>query len=313
MTTRRSDECPRCGASGNDPCLTPGGAPARARHKARDAARPVSEWADGTARNFRAPAQLPLNVDPTTRLGRAGDVLGDRGHRAVSAVDSAGHRVNVPAARRRHRMLRTNNARLALEGFLDDVRAEPGGHWYEFWRTTGDFSLLDLILTLLDVAGPSDVAVETWSAGLYDMEVLNRFVSSNDIKSFRIVLDVSFKNNRGNAPDGTGYAAILEDVFGAGAIRTTRTHCKNVVVSGGAHEFVILSSANLNENKRAEWFVVSNDPGLVAFTRLVVDELFDGIDPGWHPDRGAEQLGRIDATGNTLGAEPMTDLGVLEW
>lgn len=274
--------------------------------------RHSDDWDPSTRAHFRDAEQLPLNVDPSGRLGQAGDVQGSRTHQAVLPVGSAGHRTKVDPARRRNRMLRTNSARTALGPFLEDVTREPDASWFEFWRTTGDFSLLDLILVLLDTAGPSEVTVETWSAGLYDMEVLNRFIASDQITSFRLVLDVSFRNNRGNnATDGTSYAAVLEDVFGLDAIRTTRTHCKNVIVRGRAHDFAILSSANLNENKRAEWFTVTNDPGMVAFTSRVADELFDGIDPGWHPDRGAEQLDRIDSTGSTLGARPMTGIGVL--
>lgn len=274
--------------------------------------RRSEQWGPATRAHFREADQLPLNVDPAARLGAAGDVQGSGTHRAHLPVASTGHRVKVDPARRRNRMLRTNSARLALTPFLEDVQAEPDAAWYEFWRTTGDFSLLDLILVLLDHAGPSEVTVETWSAGLYDMEVLNRFISSDLITSFRLVLDVSFRNNRGNnAKDGTSYATVLEDVFGLDAIRTTRTHAKNVIIRGGDHDFAILSSANLNENKRAEWFTITNDPGMVAFSARVADELFDGIDPGWHPDRGAEQLDRIDTTGNTLGAQPMTGLGVI--
>lgn len=269
-------------------------------------------WSPSTRAHFRDADQLPLNVDPVARLGRAGDVAGTKTHRAVHPADSAGYRTKVDPARRRNRVLRTNNARLALGPFLDDVTREPDAAWYEFWRTTGDFSLLDLILVLLDTAGPSEVTVETWSAGLYDMEVLNRFIATDLITSFRLVLDVSFRNNRGNnATDGTSYAAVLEDVFGLDAIRTTRTHAKNVIVRGGEHDFAVLSSANLNENKRAEWFTVTNDPGMVQFASRVADELFDGIEPGWHPDRGADQLGRIDTTGDTLGAKPMTGIGAM--
>lgn len=232
-------------------------------------------------------------------------LLVDEGVTSTAAVGRL-----TPSPRRRHRMLRTNSARIAFEPFTEAIGSGDAFD-YEV-MTNGDFSLLDAILVLLDKAGPSDVAIATWSAGMYDMEVLNRFVSTKLIRSFRLVLDVSFRNNRGNnAKDGTSYAAVLEDVFGGDAIRTTRTHAKFVTITGGAHDFSITSTANLNENKRLEVFAVSSDPARAAFYDHVVDELFDGIAPGWHPDRGAPALERIDPTGSPLAAGMVGALGTV--
>lgn len=251
--------------------------------------RRSDQWAPATAAHFRAPEQMPLLADvPPKASGAVGRL--------------------TPSPRRRHRMLRTNSARLALEPFTDAVRSgDPFD--YEV-MTNGEFSLLDAILVLLDVAGPSDVAVATWSAGLYDMEVLNRFISTDLIRSFRLVLDVSFKNNKGNnAKDGTSYAAVLEDVFGPETIRTTRTHAKFVTITGGDVDFSITSTANLNENKRLEIFAMSSDPGRAAFYQRIVDELFDGVKPGWHPDRGAPPLERVDPTGTRMVLGSVSGLG----
>lgn len=248
-------------------------------------------WAESTRAHFRAPENMPLLVDvPPAASGAVGRL--------------------TPSPRRRHRMLRTNSARLALEPFTDAIATgEPFD--YEV-MTNGEFSLLDAVLVLLDQAGPSDVAIATWSAGLYDMEVLNRFVSTKLIRSFRLVLDVSFRNNRGNnAKDGTSYAAVLEDVFGPETIRTTRTHAKFVTITGGAHEFSITSTANLNENKRLEIFALSSAPDRAAFYERIVDELFEGIKPGWHPDRGAPALERVDPTGTHLGAGMVAAVGTV--
>lgn len=248
-------------------------------------------WAPSTRAHFRAPDELPIRVDP-----------------GPAESGAVGRLTRSPV--RRHRMLRTNSARLA---FSDFVEASQGGDpWDLEVMTNGEFSLLDAILVLLDAAGPSDVAIATWSAGLYDMEVLNRFLATDLIRSFRLVLDVSFKNNRGNnAKDGTSYAAVLEDVFGPEVIRTTRTHAKFVTITGGGIDYSITSTANLNENKRLEIFAASSDPARAAFYQRLVDELFDGIKPGWHPDTGAPALERVDPTGTPLALGAMSNVGTV--
>ncbi|UXE05406.1 NucT-like nuclease [Arthrobacter phage Renna12] len=189
---------------------------------------------------------------------------------------------------RRHRVLRTNSARLALEGFGDGMDYEVS--------TNGEFSLLDAILVLLERTGPADVAISTWSAGLYDVEVANRFMNTGLIKSIRFILDVSFKNNGGSK----GYSTLLMDMFGEAAIRTTRTHAKFVTITNDEHKISISSTANLNENKRLEIFYFSDDPARAAWYLELVEAVFGDVKPGWNPDTGAPALGRLDPTGTQI-------------
>ncbi|WAB09163.1 NucT-like nuclease [Arthrobacter phage Eesa] len=193
---------------------------------------------------------------------------------------------------RRHRMLRTNSARVALEPF------KPG-HDYEV-MTNGAFSLLDAVLVLLERTGPADVAICTYSAGLYDAEVMNRFVETGNVRSIRLVLDGSIKTLGGTR----GYAVTLMDVFGEANIRTTRTHAKFVTITNEEHSLSISSTANLNENKRLELFYFSDDPERAAFYEAVVNEVFEDVKPGWNPDHGAPGLGRLDPTGSKVSMSP---------
>lgn len=189
---------------------------------------------------------------------------------------------------RRHRFLRTNSARQALEGFGEGMEYEVA--------TNGEFSLLDAILVLLERTGPADVAISTWSAGLYDVEVANRFMNTGLIKSIRFILDVSFKTTGG----AKGYSSLLMDMFGEECIRTTRTHAKFVTITNDEHKITISSTANLNENKRLEIFYFSDDPARAAWYLEMVEELFHDVKPGWNPDTGAPALGRLDPTGTQI-------------
>jgi hypothetical protein len=194
----------------------------------------------------------------------------------------------VPRTKRRHRMLRTTSARQALEPFV------PGTD-YEV-MTNGEFSLLDAVLVLLERSGPADVTICTYSAGLYDAEVMNRFIDTGNVLSLRLVLDVAFKVLGGSRD----YAVTLMDVFGEECIRTTRTHAKFVTITNAERSYSISSTANLNENKRLELFYFSDDPARAAWYEAIVDELFDGVKPGWNPNTGAPALKRMDPTGSAV-------------
>jgi hypothetical protein len=185
-------------------------------------------------------------------------------------------------------MLRTTSARQALEPFV------PGTD-YEV-MTNGEFSLLDAVLVLLERSGPADVTICTYSAGLYDAEVMNRFIDTGNVLSLRLVLDVAFKVLGGSRD----YAVTLMDVFGEECIRTTRTHAKFVTITNAERSYSISSTANLNENKRLELFYFSDDPARAAWYEAIVDELFDGVKPGWNPNTGAPALKRMDPTGSAV-------------
>lgn len=232
-------------------------------------AGPIKTDFGGELQKFRTGADLTLLVEPapaeTGVKGRA-----------------------VARNKRRHRMLRTDSARRALEPFGDGMDYEV--------MTNGEFSLLDAIAVLLDRSGPADVCVCTWSAGLYDAEVMNRFIDNGNILTFRLVLDVGFNKLAGVRE----YAVTLMDVFGEEAIRTARTHAKFVTIRNATHNFSISSTANLNENKRLELFYFSDDPARAAWFEGIVDELFDGIKPGWNPDTRAPALNRLNPTGSAV-------------
>ena len=201
---------------------------------------------------------------------------------------------------RRHRVLRTASARQAL-GYWEE------GYDYEI-NTNGEFSLLDVILVLLERTGPADVSISTWSAGLYDVEVANRFMNTGLIRSIRFVLDVSFKNNGGSR----GYSTLLMDMFGEECIRTTRTHAKFVTITNDEFKLSISSTANLNENKRLEIFHFSDDPARAAWYLGIVDELFQDVKPGWNPDSGAPALGRLDPSGTKMKTGKVAKVGRLK-
>lgn len=140
--------------------------------------------------------------------------------------------------------------------------------------TNGTFSLLSLIEAVLDITGPADVTISTWSAGLYDAGALNSLMASGMARDVRLILDRSFKTRQ------AGYSLYIQDVFKEDNIRTTNTHAKFVLIKNDTYNICIRSSMNLNENKRCENFDVDDDLDIYNLFNTFADDLFAKMPKG---------------------------------
>lgn len=162
--------------------------------------------------------------------------------------------------KRRTRFSRAAPARALLRGF---------GHGDMLTGLTyGQFSLIDLLQATLEVTGPADVAISTWSAGFYDLDAAERFRDDGLLRSIRFVMDSS-QQKRGQAS-----AFDVADLFGRECIRTTRSHAKFAVVSNDDWSVAITSSMNLNLNQRVEQFQMIDDLATSRVFLDFVDELY---------------------------------------
>lgn len=146
--------------------------------------------------------------------------------------------------------------------------------------TNGQFSLISLIDTVLDITGKADVTISTWSAGVYDVGAIAQLIESNKIGDFRIILDRSFKTRQ------SGYAVTVEQLFRLENIRTTNTHSKFVLIKNDEWNICIRSSMNLNENKRCENFDIDNDIDVFNLFNDFAEELFEIQPAGIIESRG---------------------------
>lgn len=141
----------------------------------------------------------------------------------------------------------------------------------------GSFSLVDILVHVLDTTGPADVVVSTWTAAGADIDFALRLLADGRIRSIRFVVDFSFPIRQ------PAYCAALRERFGDDAIRVTKNHAKFCTVTNDAWAMVIRTSMNLNENRRLESFEISDDRGLADYLAGVVARLFAEFD-------GAAQL-----------------------
>lgn len=161
---------------------------------------------------------------------------------------------------RRARFSRVGSARVMLRGFSRGEMVTG--------LTFGQFSLIDLLQATLEVTGPADVAIATWSAGFYDVEAAEGFRDSGLIRSIRFVMDSS-QQKRGQAT-----AFDVGDVFGFENVRTARSHAKFATVTNESWSVAITSSMNLNLNQRVDQFQLVDDADTARLFLDFVDALF---------------------------------------
>lgn len=142
--------------------------------------------------------------------------------------------------------------------------------------TAGQFSLLDIIRAVLEVTGPADVTLSTWTAGIRDAETAGWLLGSGALRSLRILTDRSFPTRQPQ------YCRRLVELFGEQAIVVTRTHAKFATVRNDAWSVAIRSSMNLNKNKRWEQFDIDDDPAVADLFDGFADRVAAASRPGLH-------------------------------
>ncbi len=146
--------------------------------------------------------------------------------------------------------------------------------------TNGEFSLIDLIYSVLKKVGRSRVIVATWSAGIKDVHQVKWMVDSNLISDFKILTDHSYKSRQSK------YAASIEDLFGLENIRTSEMHAKFVLIENDKFKVAIRSSMNLNANKTCELFEIDEGDEIYDFLMQYVLHTFENMEAGFIEDTG---------------------------
>lgn len=164
-----------------------------------------------------------------------------------------------------------------------------------FGLTKGNFSFLDIILHVLATvsrSGPVDMTISAWTVGNYDVGSLYKVFQAGGIASLRFIVDKSFQERQ---PE---YCAAVREYFGDHAIRVTVNHAKFATLMNEDWNITIRTSMNLNENRRVEFFEISDDAAMCKFLDEYASELFKTHEPGSQFAKGAyenildfEQLG----------------------
>lgn len=186
-----------------------------------------------------------------------------------------------PAPKRRQRLSKTANARETLSAFGRGIEVDI--------LTFGQFSIMDAVEAVLDITGPAEVSISTWTAAAADLTRTAKHLHDERITGLRMLVDRSFLTRQ---PE---YARICLDLFGPAAIRTTRVHAKFVLVVNDEWKVVMRTSMNLNENPRLEYLQVVDDAELCGWYVSVIDEIFADETPGLDGARSTPELAGMES------------------
>ena len=164
-------------------------------------------------------------------------------------------------------LFNTKNSDDAIKGLVEECHI--------IGLTMGKFSLIDLIKSVLDRIGPSNVNIATWSAGIKDVHQVKWMMDTNLIKSIKLLTDHSYVNRQKK------YAASIEDIFGAENIRTSEMHAKFVLIGNEKWNITIISSMNLNANRTCETFTIYENKEIYDFYNDFITHHFEDMREGF--------------------------------
>lgn len=186
--------------------------------------------------------------------------------------------VQKKARKRRHRDINAASAADAI-GPIEKGMDVSG-------LSKGQFSLIELLMHILDASGPAHLNLTVWSAGESDLEKIRDLIDDGKIASVRWLVDPSFFNRKKH------YSHLLPLFFGEESICCTKVHAKYITIKSETHSFVVRTSMNLNENKRLEHYDVTEGQEIFQYYSSFSDSIFESKDfdmPAAVRDRAAAE------------------------
>lgn len=138
---------------------------------------------------------------------------------------------------------------------LNDITIVPGKSCFLCpGKNTTFHSVLEKIL---ECTGPAELALASYSVSEQALRVLHRMKSESHITKLSFLFDRSVRNNK---LDMLAFAAQFAD-----EIFLDNSHIKLALINNDQHNVVVITTANITENQRWEYY-------LIAATNELVEE-----------------------------------------
>ena len=138
-----------------------------------------------------------------------------------------------------------------------------------FGLTKGDFSMIDILRHIAAQIGPCRIDIGTWTAAAADIKQAEAMLNDRNIIAMRWLVDRSFPARQG------AYFRSLLQKFGQDSVRLARFHAKFILLENDEYTVAVRTSMNLNENKRIEFYEISEGSPISDYLRQIVDYHFE--------------------------------------
>lgn len=118
-----------------------------------------------------------------------------------------------------------------------------------YWVTSGEWSMHDMLLGLLNITGPAHVLISTYAMSETPARILAQLKDAEMIQSLRVLLD-----NRVDTRSAGSFQLMMNM---SDELALTETHAKVTVIENKDWSIAVIGSANYTENKRLECGVIT--------------------------------------------------------
>lgn len=157
-----------------------------------------------------------------------------------------------------------------------------------FAITRGQFSMIDAIISCLDLAndGKAKISLWTWTIAEYEIECMERLMSDKRIYSGLFIIDSSAR--RKNAELIKRWKSSFND----GSVRYVVNHAKIATIQTEKYKLLLRGSMNLNFNPRFEQFDITEGGEDFNLVKEIENELPELNDD--HQNRDARKASKIE-------------------
>jgi len=134
---------------------------------------------------------------------------------------------------------------------------KKGMHLYCF--SDGQFSLIAILGYILNKIGKSNIWIASWTIGLDSIQALKIFRDRCQIGDIKILIDRSYDSRN------KIYSIKLKQAIGENNIYTISNHAKMVIICNETWNISIITSMNMNKNKRLEFVEIIESKAMAEF------------------------------------------------
>lgn len=139
-----------------------------------------------------------------------------------------------------------------------------------YWVTYGEWSMHDMLVSLLNITGPAHVLISTYAMSENPARILAQLKDAAMIQSLRVLLD-----NRVDTRTAGSFQLMMNM---SDELALTETHAKVTVIKNEEFNIAVIGSANYTENKRLECGVITTVEAAVNMQfNWITKALKDGI------------------------------------